>query len=59
MLLIDRVVCDVCFCVVGQLFAQPAQAPDLLDKQHLIVCPDCLDASYLAGQAKLIQVGAQ
>jgi len=58
MLLIDRVICDLCFCVVGQLFAQPAQAPDLLDKQRFIVCPDCWDASAPVEQVKQIQVEA-
>jgi len=49
MLLIDRVVCDFCYCVVGQLFSMNAVRPDGLNKlsvpPHFCVCPNCYDAS--------------
>ncbi|WP_286976906.1 hypothetical protein [Pseudomonas sp.] len=45
----DRVVCDLCLCVLGQLFNQPVNHSDLLHDQSLspmyTVCPDCLDAA--------------
>lgn len=49
MIIIDRVYCDLCETPMGQLMAQPAQAPDLITDQRLppefAVCPDCLDAA--------------
>lgn len=49
MLIVDRVVCDLCRCNVGQLYATPAVAPDLIEDQrlspHFVVCPDCYDSS--------------
>jgi hypothetical protein len=52
MLIVDRVVCDLCHEVVGQLFNQPAEAADLLtDKRfspEFTVCPDCYDVSEIA-----------
>jgi hypothetical protein len=52
MLIVDRVVCDLCREVVGQLFNQPAEASDLLTDKRLspefTVCPDCYDASEIA-----------
>lgn len=51
MLIVDRVVCDFCHELVGQLFNQPAQAPDLLADMRFspdfVVCPDCFDSSVL------------
>lgn len=46
MLIADRVVCDICRCLLGQLFSAPAQARDLLfalgEPPHYCVCPDCV-----------------
>jgi len=48
-LILDRVACDLCRALVGQLFNMPAVAPGLLDDQgaapHFCVCPDCLESS--------------
>lgn len=45
MVIIDRVVCDSCFCVVGQLFRTSAVCDhlihDLSISPHFCVCPDC------------------
>jgi hypothetical protein len=52
MLIVDRVVCDLCHELVGQLFNQPAQAPDLLVDMRFspefVVCPDCYETSEIA-----------
>ena len=49
MIIIDRVYCDLCETPMGQLMAQPAQAPFLITDQRLppefAICPDCLDAA--------------
>lgn len=45
MVILDRVFCDFCHSVIGQLFSCNAQAPDLIDDHgispHYCVCPDC------------------
>lgn len=49
MVIADRVVCDFCYCLIGQLFNVSAQAPDLIfdlaASPHFCVCPDCYAAS--------------
>ena len=49
MLIHDRVFCDLCEGMVGQLFSRPAQSPDLIEDQrlspHFVVCPDCYDSA--------------
>ena len=53
MLILDRVVCDECLCVMGQLHHMPAAQSDLLSDfrtaPDYAICPDCLDASDLPG----------
>ncbi|WP_394238699.1 hypothetical protein [Pseudomonas anguilliseptica] len=45
MLILDRVVCDECLCVMGQLHHMPAEQSDLLSDfrtaPDYAVCPDC------------------
>lgn len=45
MLILDRVVCDECLCVMGQLHHMPAAQSDLLTDfrtaPDYAVCPDC------------------
>lgn len=36
-----RVFCDLCLSPMGQLWSLPAQAPMLLDRPRLCICPDC------------------
>lgn len=51
MLVLDRVLCDLCGDDMGQLLAAPVQAPGILADQskapYFCVCPDCLDFSEL------------
>lgn len=39
MVILDRVVCDRCGRLMGQLWNQPAPASDLLPKLHEHACP--------------------
>ena len=45
MMLIDRVVCDCCYCVMGQLFTTTAVRKDAINNlsvsPYFSVCPDC------------------
>ncbi|MFS2127445.1 hypothetical protein [Pseudomonas sp. Pseusp97] len=45
MVIIDRVFCDLCRAPLGQLWNQPAQAPDLPSSSDFHVCDDCFAAS--------------
>ncbi|UTW09168.1 hypothetical protein [Pseudomonas benzenivorans] len=49
MLIVDRVICNLCLCDMGQLHHQPAPQADLLPDlrlpPHFTVCPLCLDSS--------------
>ena len=53
MLILDRVVCDECLCVMGQLHHMPAAQCDLLSDfrtaPDYAVCPDC-QTSQLAAE---------
>lgn len=56
MIILDRCICDLCECDMGQLLAGPVQAPgflvDMRIAPHFSVCPDCLEAvSSEAGEA--------
>jgi hypothetical protein len=48
-LIVDRVICNLCLGDMGQLHHQPAPQADLLADlrlaPHFTVCPTCLDAS--------------
>jgi len=52
MVCLDRVFCNFCGCYIGQVFYQPAEAPDLLHDLgaglNFTVCPDCLHAASVA-----------
>lgn len=39
------VFCDLCLVPMGQLWNQPAAAPDLLPSPDFRVCDQCFDAS--------------
>jgi len=58
MVIIDRVVCDSCFCVVGQLFSMPAVSKDglhdLLFPPFFTVCPDCSGLSSVIQTRQLV-----
>jgi hypothetical protein len=41
MIVFDRVFCDCCHAYMGQLWNQPAAAPDLLPAPDFRVCDDC------------------
>lgn len=45
MLIVDRVLCNLCGCDMGQLHHQPAPQSDLLTDQSkapaFAACPDC------------------
>lgn len=49
MLILDRVVCDFCGALVGQLYGAPVQSVGVLADQRIApyfcVCPDCYDQS--------------
>jgi len=51
MLLIDRVVCDFCYRVVGQLFNFAPENAGLIADQRIppyfCVCPRCFDLSVI------------
>lgn len=51
MLIHDRVVCDECLCVMGQLHHMPAAQCDLLSDfrtaPDYAVCPDCREPFVL------------
>ena len=50
-LIADRVVCDFCYCLLGQLFNSSAQSSELIHdlaiSPHFCVCPDCFDDSVI------------
>lgn len=56
MLIVDRVVCDLCAGPMGQLHHQPApqadKLPDLRLAPHFTVCPDCLDSSVITAPSQ-------
>lgn len=58
MVVIDRVFCDFCRCLLGQIFSVPAQARDLLSalgtSPHFCVCPDCVMGYEVLPQTLLI-----
>lgn len=58
MVIIDRVVCDFCYCVVGQLFTMSAVSKDCLNDlgrpPFFCVCPDCFDTSVLYVESVLM-----
>ena len=41
MIVLDRCFCDLCGTYLGQLWNQPACAPDLLPAPDFRVCDDC------------------
>lgn len=45
MIVLDRCFCDLCGTYMGQLWNQPAAAPDLLPAPDFRVCDDCHSAS--------------
>ena len=45
MILLGHVYCDLCFEHLGQLWNEPAAAPDLLPAPDFRVCDDCFEAS--------------
>ncbi|QLC73845.1 hypothetical protein LPB260_24365 [Pseudomonas sp. LPB0260] len=61
MLIVDRVICDLCLGDMGQLHHQPAPQADLLADLRLApaftVCPDCWDSSEVSSPV-LIEGGA-
>lgn len=48
MLIVDRVLCDQCMCVMGQLHHMPVEQSDFFSDSRTApdyaVCPDCLDS---------------
>lgn len=48
MLIVDRVLCDLCLAPMGQLHNQTAEFCDwvaeLSTPPHFAICPDCSDA---------------
>ncbi len=60
MLIGDRVVCDECLCVMGQLHHMPAAQSDLLSDfrtaPDYAVCPDCREP-FAFEFARLEEVG--
>lgn len=61
MLILDRVLCDGCGCLMGQLHHQPAPqadwVPDLHTAPDFTVCPDCADKRETFAPAR-IEAGA-
>ncbi|MEX6501709.1 hypothetical protein AB5S05_06505 [Pseudomonas sp. 25A3E] len=61
MLIVDRVICDLCRGPMGQLHHQPApqadRLPDLRQAPDFTVCPDCWDSSEVPA-TDLIEAGA-
>ncbi|TRO34253.1 hypothetical protein EQ831_18210 [Pseudomonas sp. ALS1279] len=45
MIVLDRCFCDLCGTFLGQLWNQPACAPDVLPAPDFRVCDDCHSAS--------------
>lgn len=60
MLIHDRVLCDECLCVMGQLHHQPASQSDFLADHgtapHYAQCPDCQQPCELSEPAALEQL---
>ncbi|MBS7661923.1 hypothetical protein I0D00_08175 [Pseudomonas lalucatii] len=57
MLIVDRVLCDLCLAPMGQLHNLPAEQRERLSDfrtaPDYAICPDCLDASQpVANQAE-------
>ncbi|MDU9400805.1 hypothetical protein [Pseudomonas sp. zfem003] len=48
MIIHDRCFCDLCGEFIGQLWNQPAQAPDLVPADTFRACDDCYSASEVA-----------
>lgn len=49
MLILDRVLCDLCLAPMGQLHNQTAEFCDWVNEistpPHYAICPDCYEAS--------------
>jgi hypothetical protein len=51
MIIHDRCFCDICAQFLGQLWNQPAQAPDLLPRDSFRVCDECFTTSEVVSDA--------
>ncbi len=51
-----RVFCDCCGAPMGQLWALPAQAPELLDRPRVDLCPDCVPVTLPALRIEVAHV---
>lgn len=52
MIIHGRVFCDLCRDFLGQVWNEPACAPDLLPAPDCHICEDCVSASNAAAQER-------
>lgn len=57
MLIIDRVICDQCLCVIGQLYDLPADQRDWISDfrtaPDYAICPDCRERNEASARQLL------